>query len=308
MRLINYKSADAENVMATYTIIGGDQKEYGPITAAQLRQWIVAGRANSQSQVRVEGATEWQALSDLPEFADVLDSSTPPPLSAPASGSVPVAKTSRLAITSLVLGILSVFTCGLTALVGLVLGIIAMVKIKHSRGALGGNGLALAGTILSGIFVVLLPVFAIFAAMLLPALAAAKQKAQLISCVNHEKQLALAVKIYAGDNTNHFPAAAIWSDAIKTYAGSEKIFKCPASHSGSRCDYAFNTKLDGLDESQVAPNTVMIFEAAAGWNANGGPELMLGQPRHSRMVVVAFADGSVHQFRESELGTLRWDP
>ena len=286
--------------MATYTIIGGDGKEYGPITETQLRQWIADGRANAQSKAKTE-AGDWKRLSDFPEFNDVLKSAAPPPLPAVA----PVAKTSGLAVTSLVLGILGVFTCGLTALFGLILGIIAMVRVKNSGGKLSGNGLALAGIIVSTIFLFMIP---IFAAMLLPALAAAKQKAQTINCVNNEKQLALAVRIYSGDNGNHFPPAATWCDAINSTVGSSKVFQCPATTSGGRCDYAYNVKLDGLDASQVNPNTVMIFEADGGWNANGGPELMPGRARHSRTFVVAFADGSVQQLRENQLSTLRWDP
>jgi prepilin-type processing-associated H-X9-DG protein len=285
--------------MANYNIIGRDQKQYGPIAEAQLRLWIAEGRVNAQSKVQVEGATDWKWLSDFPEFQDLLKSAAPPPLPAAAP------KTSGLAVTSLVLGVLGVFTCGLTALFGLILGIIAMVKVKNSGGKLSGNGLALAGVIVSAVFLFLIP---IFAAMLLPALAAAKQKAQNINCVNNEKQLALAVRIYSGDNHNQFPPAATWCDAIKPFAGSEKIFKCPAANSAGRCDYAFNVKLDGLDESKVNPQTVMIFEADGGWNANGGPEQMIGKPRHARMFVVAFADGSVQQLRESQLNTLRWDP
>jgi prepilin-type processing-associated H-X9-DG protein len=226
--------------------------------------------------------------------------SSPPPL----PDATP-AKTSAMAVTSLVLGILGMFTCGLTALFGLILGIVAMVKVKNSGGRLSGNGLALAGVIVSAVFLFMIP---IFAAMLLPALAAAKTKAQEINCVNNEKQLALAVKIFASDNTNHFPPAATWCDAIKTFAGSEKVFKCNAANSGGRCDYAFNAKLDGMDESKIDPHTVEIFESDGGWNANGGPELMIGQPRHARMFVVAFADGSVQQLRESQINALRWDP
>lgn len=294
--------------MAIYTIIGGDQKEYGPITETQLREWIVDGRANAQSRARVEGATDWKSLSELPEFQDVLQTSVPPPPSVTEPAAAAANKTSRLAVSSLVLGILGVLTCGLASLFGLILGIVALVKIKNSRGALGGHGLALAGTIVSGIFLLLLPVLAIFAAMLLPALAAAKQKAQTINCVNNEKQLALAVRIYSGDNGNHFPPAATWCDAINPAVGSSKVFTCPAAGAGRRCDYGYNVKLDGLDESQVDRNTVMIFEADGGWNANGGPELMPGRARHSRTFVVAFADGSVRQLRENELSTLRWDP
>ena len=229
--------------------------------------------------------------------------SSPSPL--PASAPAAPAKTSALAVTSLVLGILGMFTCGITALIGLILGIIAMTRVKNSGGRLGGFGLALAGTIVSGIFLFMLP---IYAAMLLSALAAAKQKAQEINCIQNEKQLALAVRIYSGDNGNHLPPAATWCDVIKTSVGSEKVFKCPGANSNGRCDYAFNAKLNGMDESKVNPQTVEIFESDGGWNANGGPELMIGKPRHARMFTVAFADGSVQQVRESQLHTLRWDP
>ena len=55
-----------------YTIIGGDQKEYGPVTAEQLRLWVTEGRVNAQTSVRIEGTTEWRPLAAFPEFADSL--------------------------------------------------------------------------------------------------------------------------------------------------------------------------------------------------------------------------------------------
>ena len=51
-----------------YKIIGADQKEYGPVTAEQLRQWTVDGRANAQTLVQAEGSTDWQPLSSFPEL------------------------------------------------------------------------------------------------------------------------------------------------------------------------------------------------------------------------------------------------
>jgi prepilin-type N-terminal cleavage/methylation domain-containing protein/prepilin-type processing-associated H-X9-DG protein len=52
---------------------------------------------------------------------------------------------------------------------------------------------------------VVIAIIAILAAMLLPALSKAKQKAQGISCVNNMKQLSLAWMMYAGDNREILP-------------------------------------------------------------------------------------------------------
>jgi Domain of unknown function (DUF4190)/GYF domain 2 len=295
--------------MANYKVIGVDQKEYGPVTEEQLRQWITDGRVNAQTRVRVEGEAGLKTLSELPKFAAAFQGSTPPPL--PAGAAATPAKTSGMAITSLVLGILGIATCGLTVLlsapVGLILGIVAMNKIGKNPGQLRGKGLALAGIIMSSLTFLLIP---IFAALLLPAFAAARQKAQEINCLNNEKQLALAIRVYSSDNTNHFPPAVTWCDAIKTSVGSETVFKCPAANASSRCDYAFNAKLDGLDEGNIDPQTVMIFESDAGWNASGGKESMIAHARHEhgRVFIVAFADGRVQEVPESRIGTLRWDP
>lgn len=51
-----------------YKIIGADQKEYGPISAEQIKQWIAEGRANSNTRVQAVGSTEWKTLSEFPEF------------------------------------------------------------------------------------------------------------------------------------------------------------------------------------------------------------------------------------------------
>jgi hypothetical protein len=62
-----------------YKIIGVDGKEYGPITAEQLKQWIAENRANAQTKVLADGATEWKTVADLPEFAAALAARATPP-------------------------------------------------------------------------------------------------------------------------------------------------------------------------------------------------------------------------------------
>jgi hypothetical protein len=62
-----------------FTIIGGDGKEYGSVTAEDLRRWIAEGRLNGQSLVKAEGDAEFRALSAFPEFADAFAPQAPMP-------------------------------------------------------------------------------------------------------------------------------------------------------------------------------------------------------------------------------------
>ena len=65
---------------------------------------------------------------------------------------------------------------------------------------------------------VVIAIIAILAAMLLPALAAAKRKAQRISCVNDIKQDSLSFKIWEGDNNDQMP------QAVSTASGGAKEY------------------------------------------------------------------------------------
>ena len=51
-----------------YKIIGADQKEYGPISADQIRQWISEGRVNRETMACAEGSSDWKPLEQFPEF------------------------------------------------------------------------------------------------------------------------------------------------------------------------------------------------------------------------------------------------
>jgi prepilin-type processing-associated H-X9-DG protein len=212
-----------------------------------------------------------------------------------------------MARASLICGVLG-FTC-IGAVAGLILGLLAHSKIRQSGGRLTGSGMATAGIILSVIFL-LLSLVAIPAAMLLPALSKAKQRAQSINCISKVKQLELAVRMYSNDNKDVLPAAATWCDDITKYVGAPQVFQCPTGDDSQRSHFAFNTKLSNLPDKKLTnpANTVMIFETDGGWNLSGGRELLLKQSRHGKTIAVGFADGHVEMVTPMRLQQLNWDP
>jgi uncharacterized RDD family membrane protein YckC len=69
-----------------FIIIGGDGKEYGPVTAEQVRTWINAGRANLDTKAKALGSEEWRRLGDYAEFNSPTGA---PPVMPAIPGSVP---------------------------------------------------------------------------------------------------------------------------------------------------------------------------------------------------------------------------
>jgi len=63
--------------MSEYIIIGGDKKEYGPVSADEVGEWVRAGRANGDSKIKKVGSEQWEPLRDFPEFSSYLSPSNP---------------------------------------------------------------------------------------------------------------------------------------------------------------------------------------------------------------------------------------
>jgi prepilin-type processing-associated H-X9-DG protein len=266
-----------------YRIIGGDGREYGPITKEQLQQWIAEGRADAQSQVRVEGSNDWKPLASFSEFAGAFASVAAPAAKLPP----PSAKTSGMAIAALVLGILGVFCWFLTAIPGLILGIISLNKINRSGGQLGGKGLALAGIIVSS---VMLMCGVMSMGMLLPALNAAREKSRRLTCLGNLKSIGLAIRLYSADNNERFPTDAAWTTLgsygllMQKYQHSYKELVCPSDPgivpgtpftplTAKNVSYAYNGF--GLTEGAQPDTPIVCDRSSAGdpvstspWNGN----------------------------------------
>ena len=152
-----------------YRIIGADQREYGPVSADQIRQWFKEGRANGSTLVQAEGVPGWKPLATYPEFS-VPPPAAPvppsiPPSYAPTHAPVVTAPTNGNAITGLILGILSV-TCVCAGLpvgaIGVIFSCIALSQLSHNPGQ-KGRGIAIAGLILSIVGVMISLGYGVFA-------------------------------------------------------------------------------------------------------------------------------------------------
>ena len=69
-----------------YSIVGGDSKTYGPVSAEEVLRWIREGRADSKTKVKQEGSEEWVELSSISEFYPSGLTSPPKLDSLPVSG------------------------------------------------------------------------------------------------------------------------------------------------------------------------------------------------------------------------------
>jgi len=72
--------------MANYTIIGGDGKQYGPITGDELRKWISEGRLNAHSLAKADSDAEFRPLATFPELADAFGTQAAMPDAPPSLG------------------------------------------------------------------------------------------------------------------------------------------------------------------------------------------------------------------------------
>lgn len=266
--------------------------------------------------------------AENPENAQVCQSCSSVLSSFSAPPDMPKAKTSALAIWSFVLSIVGLFTCMITSLPALICGIVGLVKINNSKGGLKGSGLAITGIVIPAISIILLPIFAMILAIMMPALGKARSTAQQMVCITNLSGIGKAMMLYANDYNDEFPPADRWCDLLveKCDVAPEQ-FCCPSSGAKEgESSYVFNINLAGRKMSQVPPDTVMLFETkvrkkrcgSSGcysepeaadkkfWNVAGGPELLSTENHQGDGCSIVFVDGHAKFVRSEDLPTLRW--
>ena len=243
-----------------------------------------------------------------------------PPVPAPTpfqqvQGSPP--KTCGMAIASLVLGILGAITCGITAIVGLILGIVSLGQIKRSVGQLSGRGLAIAGIIVSGLSILLIPILCLLVAIMIPSLHSARDHARAAVEASNMRQVCLAAVMYADDFDSCLPDPENWKEQLEPYLPGhpDQVPKSPYKDVVG-CGFAMNSLLIDSSEGQRAPiemdkivdpgRTVLFFEAKNNSPAAGGRELLPDTARGPQGYLIGFVDGHVENVEWDDLDDLNW--
>ena len=155
---------------------------------------------------------------------------------------------------------------------------------------------------------VVIAIIAILAAMLLPALSKAREKARSIACVSNSKQLATAINQYGLENSDSLPFLVNgtgenanqrqdypglensglgvkfrWTGAIFQYVGDSKVYMCPSTSHQLKVGYgSYGTAELGMPYTQttncrkrapmsghITPSATMYFACLGTANANG---------------------------------------
>ena len=202
---------------------------------------------------------------------------------APAGAVTPVGtpQASGAAVASLVMGILSLFTAGLTALPAIICGHMARGKISDSNGRVGGGGLAIGGLITGYLGLVSLIAVGSFVTYTMQTKNQADETLAK-QCAANGEAIARACQAYAKDHHGDFPHDL--PDLIPQYLPDKSLFRTVIPVPGASQPEIGFRYFGG--KSNDPPDQVLLLSLGTTTN---------------HLKVIVFLDGTSRIVKDSEL-------
>lgn len=242
--------------------IAQNGEKSGPFDRDEVYRRLVAGELKPTDLGWSEGMAEWEPLSKLiPPQTPPLPTANQAVFGPSAASTVPARQqTSGLAIGSLVCGIASFFCLGLPGLPAIIMGHMALSRIKKSGGELGGQGLAIGGLVTGyiGFFIVGI---AIFASLAVPAFSSIQKQALQMKSVVNAKQLVVGMRQYAAEHEGNFPPSleTLYEEKL---IDDRRLLEEPSTQGKTTGEQAWEYRGAGLKDSAEANTIVLISRKA----------------------------------------------
>jgi prepilin-type processing-associated H-X9-DG protein len=160
--------------------------------------------------------------------------------------------------------------------------------------------------VVGSVGVVALLCVGVFAAILFPVFAKAREKARQTSCLSNVRQLQTGMLMYSVDYDDRLPLGRSWSDGLLPYTKNRQLFVCPSHTVATHASYRMNQDAAGAEVGAIAdPKDVpALFESGGGWNRPGS--VIDFSPRHSGQGNIGFVDGHCKAATSADVAKYDW--
>lgn len=147
---------------------------------------------------------------------------------------------------------------------------------------------------------VVIGIIALLTAILFPVFLRAREKGRQATCMNNQRQFAVATTLWAQDHNEFLPDAFEYWNELEAHV-SRKLYACPTQPDNAVNGYVFNAMLSKMPLAMFThPEDTMVTADGYG-NQNGKPGVAANaaylssdiERRHNRQFIAAFLDGHI---------------